>query len=128
MSSLKHRKGARRVQALRKRLEAAVEQAIAALDAFDRDPDLEPALGASVPRLYTDQRYWAEGVTDDREHECEDEGSQCEDEGAADEREPSLCGVTFGVNGTDCELTGPEWDPDQASLINGLACGGGHAL
>lgn len=46
---------------IRRRLEAAIEQAIAALDAFDGDPDLEI--------------------------QCEDEGAACEDEGWWDERE-----------------------------------------
>lgn len=48
--------------ALRARLEAAVEAAIAALDAFDGDPD------------YEDQ--------------CEDEGGECNDEGWDSDSEP----------------------------------------
>jgi hypothetical protein len=48
---------------LRARLEAAVEAAIAALDALDGDPDLEA--------------------------QCEDEGAQCEDEG---EGRDEVCG------------------------------------
>ncbi len=47
----------------RRRLEAAIEAAIEALDALDGDADLEL--------------------------QCEDEGGACEDEGAQDDREPS---------------------------------------
>lgn len=48
----------------RRELEELIEQAIAALDAFDGDPDLED--------------------------QCEDEGAQCEGEGEDSDREPDL--------------------------------------
>jgi hypothetical protein len=47
-----------RAQRLRRELEAAVERALALLDAIDGDPDLE--------------------------HQCEDEGAQCDDEGVVE--------------------------------------------
>ncbi|OXE37424.1 MAG: hypothetical protein CGW95_01615 [Phenylobacterium zucineum] len=46
----------------RRRLEAAIEAALEALDALDGDSDFEP--------------------------QCEDEGAQCEDEGTDTDREP----------------------------------------
>lgn len=49
---------------LRRQLEDAIEAALAALDALDGDPDLEP--------------------------QCEDEGAQCDDEGADSDREPEI--------------------------------------
>lgn len=61
--------------ALRQRLEAAIERAVAILDNLDGDPDSEPSLSAGVPRPWTDQRDWIEGATDDREEACEDEGA-----------------------------------------------------
>lgn len=84
----------------RQRLEAAVEAAIAALDAFDGDPDLEPSLGSPEPgygrRRRTkgtlDQRLWSAGdrgeAGEEREEVSEDEGGACEGEGDHDEREP----------------------------------------
>ena len=62
---------------LRHRMERAVEKLLAALDALDGDPDLEPSLAGG---------YWAATSDggDDREMECEDEGAQCDDEGAVE--------------------------------------------
>ena len=115
MSGPHDRRAARRASALRAlriQLEAAVERAIAALDAFDGDADLEPSMGFSDSSWLYDQRRWiAERDASDREWECEDEGAQCEDEGTYrdGDDELSLCGITFSANGTDGELTGPEW-------------------
>lgn len=75
----------------RRELEDAVERALAALDALDGDPDFE--------------------------EQAEDEGGQCDDEGAIEtdadwsDYEPSLCGVTFGIQhgrANDLEGTAPE--------------------
>ena len=72
--------------ALRRRMERAIERLIAALDALDGDPDLEP--------------------------ECEDEGAECNDEGVS-ELEPDLAGAATTVWGTDSEGDGPAFDgPD----------------
>lgn len=66
---------------MRQTLEAAIEQAIAALDEFDGDADLEPVNGST---LSFDQRLWsAGGDQDEREWVTEDEGS-------VDEREPDV--------------------------------------
>ena len=92
MSSLRHRQRARRATTLRQRLEEAVERAIAALDAYDGDADLEPSMGASEAvcvQWPTDQRHWAQGSGDEREQECEGEGDY-------DEREPSCSGSLTG--------------------------------
>jgi hypothetical protein len=69
-------------------MEAAVEALLAALDAMDGDPELEPSLGSvrggdSLSAGGSiDQRRWAQGASDEREEACEDEGAQCDDEGA----------------------------------------------
>lgn len=57
----------------RRELEEAIEQAIAALEAFDGDPDFE--------------------------HQSEDEGGECNDEGWDGDREPDMGWATFGGNG-----------------------------
>jgi len=61
----------------RERLEQAIENAIAALDAFDGDADAEPSLGAANPiggfGSLVDQRRWADGAQDDREDDGDDE-------------------------------------------------------
>lgn len=75
---------------LRNRMAQAVEILIAAMDAIDGDPDMEPSLGSvGAEIVYFDQRKWAQGVTDDREVECEDEGAQCDDEGHDSDTEPN---------------------------------------
>lgn len=65
---------------LRQRMEAAVETLLAALDVMDGDPDLEPSLGAVAYGCFSDQRRWAQGVSDEREEACEDEGVRPDDE------------------------------------------------
>ena len=79
---------------LRQRVEAAVERLIAALDAMDGDPDLEPSLGAvgsSFLAERADQRLWANGDRLDLEeqHDAEpDDFHLClwADEGETDRR------------------------------------------
>ena len=72
---------------LRKRLEAAVEAALAVLDALDGDPDLEPALGSvGGSQDCMDQRHWAGPAL--RALDALDTEDQCEGEGDHDEREP----------------------------------------
>jgi len=67
-----------------------VERAIAALDAYDGDADLEPSLGsAGGPQPYS-QRLWGRSASDEREEECEGEGDY-------DEREPS-CGWSVSAS------------------------------
>ncbi len=113
------------VIACRSDLERLIEAAIAALDALDGDPDLEPAMGAPEPKRphggevgrlmadranhmehtsaelqrlpLLDQRHWAEGAAlDETEDVSEDEGAQCEDEGAVEQD-------------CDSEDSGSEW-------------------
>ena len=93
---------AKETAALRRRMERAVEALLAALDAMDGDPDLEPALGSPEVghgrRRRTagtlDQRRWSSGdlaaAADEREDVSEDEGGACEGEGDYDEKEPDL--------------------------------------
>ena len=83
---------------MRRRLETALEQLLAAaeaivadLDEIDGDPDLEPSLGSLGATYHTgsDQRLTHHGVTDDREHDAGDDREEvCEGEGDYDEREP----------------------------------------
>lgn len=81
--------------ARRKELEAAVERALAALDALDGDPDFEM--------------------------ECEDEGAEHdgrepEEDDDQSDREPSLCGVfmpTCGGQGDDLEASGASFTMNQ---------------
>lgn len=51
---------------------------IFALDALEGDADFEPSLGSvtsdGVRCQRSDQRYWSEGLMDDREEQCEGEG------------------------------------------------------
>lgn len=77
MSSLQHRRRARRGDALRQRLEAAVERAIAALDAYDGDADLEPSLGSIGDRWPSDQRGWVQGAADERESDVDEREPSC---------------------------------------------------
>ncbi|HET9159408.1 MAG TPA: hypothetical protein VFN88_02255 [Caulobacteraceae bacterium] len=75
------------------RLLAAVEAAVAQLDALDGDADLEPSLGflerpCSWANASGDQRDIVQGANDEREEVCEDEGAACEDEGFESDREP----------------------------------------
>lgn len=76
-------RGRRQRERLRALLEAAIERAIETLDALDGDPDLEPSLSSTNVGcgVSFSQLHWFRGCTDDREHECEDEGAQCDDEG-----------------------------------------------
>jgi len=103
MSGLQHRQSARRGDTLRQRLEQAVERAIAALDAYDGDANVEPWLGAPERASYDSRPAWGRGAGDDREEECEDEGAQCEDEGSYPDGddELSLCGIFFGIGRDD---------------------------
>ena len=59
------------------RLLDAAERLMAELDDDASDADLEPALGALA---CLDQRYWNDGVADDREEVCEDEGAATGDD------------------------------------------------
>ena len=54
---------------LRRRMEAAVERLLAALDAMGGDPDAEPSLGApqADPPWDRSQADWTAGADDDRE-------------------------------------------------------------
>ena len=100
MSGLQTRRRARRGDALRQRLEAAVDRAIAALDAYDGDADLEPSLGWPEGR-----HRWGSGGTDDREEQCEGEGDY-------DEREPSCGWSLTGIANSAASL-------DPATVIGG---------
>lgn len=78
---------------LRQRLSGLIDRLICALDDLDGDPDLEdggddePSLSAAVPVAHWggSQDGWIQGVEDDREDACEDEG------GEHDGREPENC-------------------------------------
>lgn len=61
-------------------LATTIERLINMLDDLEPDADLEPSLG------WTDcgPDALANGLQDDREEECEDEGAQCDDEGVID--------------------------------------------
>lgn len=82
---------------LRRKLEQAanklcgvLDRLIAEMDALDGDADFEPSLGSvGAPVSYYSGGEWAQGVTDDREMECEDEGAQCDDEGHDSDTEPN---------------------------------------
>ena len=96
--------GMQRLQALYDEMAAKV---IAEMDAIDAPTyDLEPSLGflESTTTLYganaLNQADIAEGVTDDREEQCEgggaddaceDEGAQCDDEGMRDNEDGCAC-------------------------------------
>jgi hypothetical protein len=61
-------------------MERAVDRLLAAMDAMDGDPDLEPSLGALEGTADDDYR-WRNRQDDDREDQCEGGGDW-------DEREP----------------------------------------
>lgn len=96
---------------LRQRLSGLIERLIDTLDALDTDPDLEdgaddePSLSAAIPVTHWggSQDGWIQGVEDDREDACEDEG------GEHDGREPGLVGVDhFTSFHEDEEANAPE--------------------
>ncbi|MDI7775515.1 hypothetical protein [Asticcacaulis sp. EMRT-3] len=63
------RQARKRLVKVARKLEWALDQIIAALDEIDGDPDLEPDLGSVTTAPYQNQRDWAQGVNDNREHD-----------------------------------------------------------
>ena len=107
---------AARLLAFRDRLEQHLEAMIGVLDELDGDADDEPSLGAQRPHQQCSQERWAEGTTDDREQECEDEGAGDED------NEPSLGWPETGTAGQSFRNMGGRHDYEEQCEDEGAQC------